>query len=45
MIPKLLEDCPGPLEPDEADALAIAWCGALQWTREAVMPAGLRGAR
>jgi crossover junction endodeoxyribonuclease RuvC len=29
MVPRLLEDCPALLEPDEADALAVAWCGAI----------------
>jgi crossover junction endodeoxyribonuclease RuvC len=28
MMPRLLLDCPGHLAPDEADALAVAWCGA-----------------
>lgn len=28
MIPRLIDQCPGPLAPDEADALAIAFCGA-----------------
>jgi crossover junction endodeoxyribonuclease RuvC len=28
MIPRLVEECPSALAPDEADALAIAWCGA-----------------
>jgi crossover junction endodeoxyribonuclease RuvC len=28
MMPRLLDDCPDGLAPDEADALAIAWCGA-----------------
>jgi crossover junction endodeoxyribonuclease RuvC len=28
MMPRLLVDCPSVLAPDEADALAIAWCGA-----------------
>ena len=28
MVPRLLEGCPASLGPDEADALAIAWCGA-----------------
>ncbi len=30
MMPRLLADCPVVLGPDEADALAIAWCGAAQ---------------
>lgn len=29
MIPRLLDHCPQALKPDEADALAVAWCGAL----------------
>jgi crossover junction endodeoxyribonuclease RuvC len=29
MVPRLIRDCPPRLGPDEADALAIAWCGAL----------------
>jgi crossover junction endodeoxyribonuclease RuvC len=28
MMPRLLIECPRSLGPDEADALAIAWCGA-----------------
>lgn len=28
MMPRLLVDCPADLGPDEADALAVAWCGA-----------------
>lgn len=32
MVPRLLEECPGSLEPDEADALAVAWCGAIHLT-------------
>jgi len=28
MVPRLISNCPRNLEPDEADALAIAWCGA-----------------
>lgn len=28
MMPRLLGDCPSVLAPDEADALAVAWCGA-----------------
>ncbi len=28
MMPRLLLDCPATLSPDEADALAVAWCGA-----------------
>lgn len=28
MMPRLLLDCPGTLGADEADALAVAWCGA-----------------
>jgi crossover junction endodeoxyribonuclease RuvC len=28
MMPRLLLDCPLKLAPDEADALAVAWCGA-----------------
>ena len=28
MMPRLLLACPGTLGPDEADALAVAWCGA-----------------
>lgn len=30
MMPRLLAECPAALGPDEADALAIAWCGAAQ---------------
>jgi len=29
MIPRLLLECPASLAEDEADALAVAWCGAL----------------
>jgi crossover junction endodeoxyribonuclease RuvC len=29
MVPRLLRDCPSDLQPDEADALAVAWCGAI----------------
>jgi crossover junction endodeoxyribonuclease RuvC len=29
MVPRLLRDCPACLQPDQADALAIAWCGAI----------------
>jgi crossover junction endodeoxyribonuclease RuvC len=28
MMPRLIEACPSALAADEADALAIAWCGA-----------------
>lgn len=27
MMPRLLDDCPEALQPDQADALAVAWCG------------------
>jgi crossover junction endodeoxyribonuclease RuvC len=40
MIPRLIDDCPPVLAPDEADALAIAWWGA---SREA--GAEISGAR
>jgi crossover junction endodeoxyribonuclease RuvC len=32
MVPRLIRDCPARLGPDEADALAIAWCGAQRAT-------------
>jgi crossover junction endodeoxyribonuclease RuvC len=35
MIPRLLQDCPGGLGQDEADALAVAWCGAIRSARTA----------
>ena len=28
MMPRLVRDCTGELQPDEADALAVAWCCA-----------------
>ncbi len=28
MMPRLLAGCPEVLKPDQADALAVAWCGA-----------------
>jgi crossover junction endodeoxyribonuclease RuvC len=34
MIPRLLDDCPAALDPDEADALAVAWCAALHAAAE-----------
>ncbi len=29
MVPRLLDGCPESLGEDEADALAVAWCGAI----------------
>jgi len=38
MVPRLVSDCPAVLGPDEADALAIAWCGAMRRETAAALP-------
>jgi crossover junction endodeoxyribonuclease RuvC len=38
MVPRLIGECPARLEPDEADALAIAWCAAQHGAEKRVPP-------
>lgn len=47
MVPRILADCPTALDPDEADALAVAWCGAVHLRTQSMLrpPSGaVRGA-
>jgi crossover junction endodeoxyribonuclease RuvC len=37
MIPRLIPGCAAELLPDEADALAVAWCGAIHWKQDQVV--------
>ncbi len=38
MMPRLLAGCPDLLKPDQADALAVAWCGATRADSPRVQP-------